>query len=185
MQQGKISEQVSQRYAEALKGLALTQPGLLEQLGGETAGILEALKANPDLSRFLASPLIPTGDKKKLLVGVFGGKVHAYLLSFLQLLVDRRRIAYLGKICEKYQDLLRGIQKTTLVEVISAVPITDDQKNALIQRVLQRTGAKQIEMRTSTDPTLLGGMILKIGDEVIDASLRGQLRKLTLQLTTS
>lgn len=88
-------------------------------------------------------------------------------------------------VCASYQRILRELQQTTLAEVISAVPISEEQASALIERIRRRTAAVRVELRRRVDPDLLGGMIIKIGDEVIDASLRGQLRKLTLQLTLS
>ncbi|MBW4699048.1 MAG: F0F1 ATP synthase subunit delta [Aphanocapsa lilacina HA4352-LM1] len=185
MQQGKDSEQIAQRYAEALKELALSETGLLEQFGNDTDGILQVMEEFPDFERFLVVPVIAMVDKKRLLVEAFGGKVHPYMLNFLQLMVDRRRIALLRPVCASYQRILRELQQTTLAEVISAVPLSEEQASALIERIRRRTAAVRVELRRRVDPELLGGMIIKIGDEVIDASLRGQLRKLTLQLTLS
>ncbi len=182
--QGKVTEQIAQRYAEALKELALSQEGLLEDFGRGTQVVLDVLATTPELASFLATPVISMAAKKQLLVTAFGDKVHSYLLGFLQLLVDRRRIVSLEPICKQYQILLRKQQETTLAEVVSAVPLSDAQVSALTDRIRQRTGAKQIDLRRQVEPELLGGMIIKIGDEVIDASLRGQLRKLTLQLTS-
>ncbi|MBC8123656.1 MAG: F0F1 ATP synthase subunit delta [Gemmatimonadaceae bacterium] len=181
----KVNEQIVQRYAEALKDLGLSQPGLLDKLGEETEVVLKVLDDNPNLEKLLGTPLIDMAAKKKFLVTIFGGRTHPYLLSFMQLLIDRRRGGYLRSICRKYQILLRELQKTTLAEVITAFPLTPEQVEALKQRILSRTRAQRVELRTQLNPDLLGGMIIKLGDEIIDASLRGQLRKLGLQLTAS
>jgi F-type H+-transporting ATPase subunit delta len=185
MQQGKYNEVIAQRYAEALMDLAKGEPGLVDRLGGETAAVLEIYRQVPDIARLLATPLISAERKQQLLADTFGGRVHPYMLNFMRLLVQRRRIVYLPAICEQYQILLRALQQTVLVEVTTAVPLGDAQADALVERVKARTGAQRVELRRRVEPDILGGMILKIGDEVIDSSLRGQLRKLTFQLTAS
>ncbi|AGY58478.1 ATP synthase F1 subunit delta [Gloeobacter kilaueensis] len=181
----KDSEQIALRYAEALKDLGLSEEGLLDEFGRTTEALLEVLDANPELERLLATPLVSLADKKRVLAQIFEGKVHPYVLNFLQLLVDRRRIGFLRPICNQFQILLRKLQQVTLAEVISAVPLSQEQQEALLARIQTRTSARRVELRTRINPELLGGMIIKIGDEIIDASLRGQLRKLTLQLTLS
>lgn len=183
--QGKLSEVIAQRYAEALKDLAVSEEGLLERLGAETADVIQIYRDTPDLGRLLATPIVPGARKEEVLASIFGGRVHPYFLNFMKLLVRRRRIGYLASICEQFQVLLRELQQTVLVEVTTAVLLEEAQAEALVQRILTRTGAKRADLRRKIDPEILGGMILKIGDEVIDSSLRGQLRKLTFQLTAS
>jgi F-type H+-transporting ATPase subunit delta len=77
---------------------------------------------------------------------------------------------------------LRQIQNTVLAEVTSAVELSDEQRDSIRQRVLAMTGASQVEFETRIDPDLIGGVIIKVGSQVIDASLRSQLRRITLRL---
>ena len=135
------------------------------------------------LFRSLQSPVLKAEVKKSALVAAFKDKVHPFTLNFLQILVDRRRIFYMDAILQRYLDLLREYRKITLAEVTSAAALTPAQEQSIRERVIKMTGSSNVELNIKVDPRLLGGMIVRVGDKVIDASLKGQLRKLALQLT--
>jgi F-type H+-transporting ATPase subunit delta len=88
-------------------------------------------------------------------------------------------------VCEQYQALLRELRQTVLAEVTSAVELTDAQKDSVRQRVRDMVSAQQVELETHVNSELIGGVIIKVGSQVIDASLRGQLRRLGLLLSSS
>ena len=98
--------------------------------------------------------------------------------------MDRGRISLLARICAQYQELLRQLNQAVLAEVTSAVDLSDQQKEEIRQKVLAMTGARQVEISTSIDSELIGGVVIKIGSQVIDASLRGQLRRISLLLNS-
>jgi F-type H+-transporting ATPase subunit delta len=98
--------------------------------------------------------------------------------------VDHRRIIFLEDICRKYLVLLRELKQAVLAEVTSVVELTDEQKQAIRERVKQVTGAHEVDLETRLDPSLLGGVLIQVGSQVYDLSLRGQLRRLSLQLNT-
>jgi F-type H+-transporting ATPase subunit delta len=75
----------------------------------------------------------------------------------------------------RYQALLRELNQAVLAEVTAAVELTADQQNALRDRVLAMTGARQVDLAITVDADLLGGVIIKVGSQIVDASLRGQL----------
>jgi F-type H+-transporting ATPase subunit delta len=99
--------------------------------------------------------------------------------------VDRRRILFLGDICRQYQALLRELKQAVLAQVISTVELNDDQKQAVRQKVLSMTNAQDVDIETQIDADLLGGVIIKVGSQVVDASLRGQLRRIGVSLSRS
>jgi len=101
------------------------------------------------------------------------------------LLVDRRRIIFLEGICQQYLKLLRQLRQAVLAEVTSTVELNEDQKNAIRDKVRAITNANSVDIETKIDPELIGGVIIKVGSQVIDASLRGQLRRIALRLTSS
>jgi F-type H+-transporting ATPase subunit delta len=72
-----------------------------------------------------------------------------------------------------------------LAEVVSAVPLSEAQASAVKQKVIAMTNAREVELETRIDPDIIGGVIIKVGSQVIDASLRGQLRRLSLRLTSA
>ncbi|MEO0490880.1 MAG: ATP synthase F1 subunit delta, partial [Cyanobacteria bacterium J06659_2] len=87
-------------------------------------------------------------------------------------------------IFNQYQILLRELKGVVLAEVVSAVGLSEDQANLVRQRVLEMTGASGVELESTVDSDLLGGVIIKVGSQVIDASLRSQIRRLSLQLSS-
>jgi F-type H+-transporting ATPase subunit delta len=182
MTSSAIVEQVVDPYAEALISLGSGQ-GLLDTFAADIRFVAAALQATPELSQFLANPVIKTEAKKSLLQQVFADQIHPLLLNTLKLLADRRRIIFLGAVCQRFLELQRKLQNIALAEVTAAVALTEAQQQSIRERVIDFTQASSVELQTSEDPALIGGVIIKVGSQVIDLSLRGQLRRLTLQLT--
>ena len=140
---------------------------------------------NQDLQNFIANPFIKGENKKALIKQILGESSNAYLRNFLLLLVDKRRIVFLEPVLQQYLALLRQLNQTVLAEVTSAVPLSEAQRQAVVEKVLAITRANQVELETKIDSELIGGVIIKVGSQVIDASLRGQLRRLSLRLTSN
>jgi F-type H+-transporting ATPase subunit delta len=178
----KLSEQVSERFAGAFLDLGKEQ-NLVDPFGDDATLILAVLEKTPEFMGFLKSPVVKAAVKKSALDSALKDKVHPFTLNFLQILVDRRRIFYMDAILQRYLDLLRTYRNITLAEVTSATTLTPQQEQTLRERVSKMSGSSKVELNIKVDPRLLGGMIVKVGDKVIDASLKGQLRKLALQLT--
>jgi F-type H+-transporting ATPase subunit delta len=85
-------------------------------------------------------------------------------------------------VLQRYQELLRQLRGTVLAEVTSAIDLSESQQDQIRQKVVAMTGAEQVDLAVSIEPDLLGGVIIKVGSQVVDASLRGQLRRLSMQL---
>ena len=181
MNDSVITSEISAPYAQALMSLAKTE-NLSDRFGEDASGILNLLKESPDLDQFLASPVIDLAAKKAVLQQILGDQVHPHVRNFLLLIVDHRRVSFLGGILKQYQALLRELNQTALAEVISAVALNEGQQQTVRDRVIALTGARQVDLETTIDPDLIGGVIIKVGSQIIDASLRGQLRRISLKL---
>jgi F-type H+-transporting ATPase subunit delta len=181
MKTGLMAAEISEPYAQAIMSLAQSN-NLVDQIGEDMAGILGLLKDSPEFLACVESPLVGVEAKKAVLNQAFGSQVHPFTLKFLLVLVDRGRITFLENICQQFRVLLRQLQKTVLAEVTSAVEISDEQRESIRHQVLAMTQATQVEFETRIDPDLIGGVIIKVGSQVIDASLRSQLRRITMRL---
>jgi F-type H+-transporting ATPase subunit delta len=179
-----LSAEILEPYAEALMSVAQSND-MTQQLGDDVAALLGLLKESSELQQFLGNPVIKSEDKKAVLQQVVGEQVHPYLMNFLKLLVDRGRIIFLEGICKQYRALLRELNQTVLAEVSSAVELTDEQKQTVREKVMAMTNAQQVELDTQIDPELIGGVIIKVGSQVVDASLRGQLRRIGMRLSSA
>jgi F-type H+-transporting ATPase subunit delta len=184
MKDSSLTAKIAEPYGQALMSLAQTH-NLTDRFRDDVAGLLTLMQESEELGTFLSSPVFKPDQKKAVLQRLLGEQIHPYMLSFLKLLVDHRRIPMLADICKQYQTLLRRLNQAVLAEVSSTMDLTDEQKQAVRDKVMAMTGARQVDLETRIDPELIGGVIIKVGSQVIDASLRGQLRRISLRLSGS
>lgn len=179
----KVNTQVLQPYASALMSLAKSND-LSEQFGNDIRSLLSLLESSEDLRQFLANPLIKPDAKKAVIKQIAGEEMNPLMRSFLSLLIDKGRILFLEGIGKQYLTQLRALNQTVLAEVTSAVPLSDAQQQTVREKVQAMTSARQVEIETKIDTDLIGGVVIKVGSQVIDASLRGQLRRLGIRLAS-
>lgn len=184
MKSNVATTEIAQPYAQALMSVAQAN-NLIEEFGQDIRSLLSLLSASEQLRNFLNIPFIEPEDKKAVLKRILGEGANIYLRNFLMLLVDKRRIFLLEEICQQYLALWRQIKQIVLAEVISAVPLSEAQQQAVKEKVIAMTNAREVELDTKIDRDIIGGVIIKVGSQVIDASLRGQLRRLSLRLTSA
>ncbi|MEM7757952.1 MAG: ATP synthase F1 subunit delta [Cyanobacteria bacterium P01_G01_bin.67] len=176
-----ISSEVGEPYAQALMSLA-QQNNLTNQFGETFRSLSSLLSESREFKDFVLNPVIKGEDKKAILKRVMGDDANPYLINFMMLLVDKRRIVFLEPIVEQYLNLLRKLNQTVLAEVTSATELNESQRQNLVERVKAIAEARDVELKTSVDPDLIGGVIIKVGSKVIDASIRGQLRRISISL---
>ena len=175
-----VSSEISEPYAQALMSLA-QQNDLADQFGDTFRDLDALLSESQEFKDFVLNPVIKNEDKKAVLKQVMGD-ANPYLTNFIMLLIDKRRIIFLESIVEQYLSLLRKRNQIVLAEVTSAQELNDEQKGKIVERVKGIVEARDVELKTKVDPSLIGGVIIKVGSKVIDASLRGQLRRISVSL---
>lgn len=178
-----VSTEVLQPYASALMSLAQSN-NLSEKFGEDIRSLLSLLEGSEELRQFLGNPLVKPDAKKAVIQQIAGEEMSPLMHSFLKLLVDKGRILFLEGIGKQYLARLRELNQTVLAEVTSAVPLSDAQQQTVREKVQAMTSASQVEIETKIDADLIGGVVIKVGSQVIDASLRGQLRRLGLRLNS-
>lgn len=181
MKSSFLNAEIVEPYAEALMSLAQSN-NLTDRFGEDVRSLVELLEESQQLQVFLGNPIITTEDKKTVLRKIGGGGTHPYLRNFLMLLADKKRLIFLEGIFQQYLALLRELNQTALAEVTSATELTEAQRQSISDKVKAMTNAQSVEIKTSIDPDLIGGVIIKVGSQVLDASLRGQLRRLGMNL---
>lgn len=184
MKSSSVSQAVVAPYAEALMSLAQEQNNL-DAIASDVRLIGSTLADSAELTQLFASPLVGENVKKGVIEGVFGSQVNAISKSFLLLLVDRKRIAFLGEIVSEFKALLRVINQVALAEVTSALQLSRAQEDTICDRVKSMTKSKSVELAVTINPDLIGGVIIKVGSQVVDASIRGQLRRLKSSLAAA
>lgn len=171
---------VARRYAVALCEIA-EERGLLERVEQELGSVVAALQQDPKLRQLLLHQSIEPAAKKQLLAEALGGAVHELTRNFLDLLVEKRRENLLPDIYRAYVRCANEARGVLEVEVRSAVPLTAEQVDEVVQAVQASTG-KTIKASAAVDPSLLGGLVVRIGDLVIDGSIATRLRNLKQRL---
>jgi len=171
---------VSKEYAKALFLLARREDKP-DEIGQELDCFNQLVESNKPIKNFLLAPQLSTETKVKALKRALSGRVSQELLKFLLVLVDKRRQDYLAGICASYHDELNKFYKQVEVSVESAVDLTEQEKNELVTRLSEHL-KKKVVARVKVNPSLLGGLICRIGDVVYDGSLRRRAQRLSMQM---
>jgi len=171
-----LNKAVARRYAAAFFSLAL-EKGLVDSLERELAEVVKTVDENPDLQRFLDNPMVVVAEKKKVVDEVFGGRLSNLTLDFLKVVLDKRREAYLKDIYNEFVKRANEARNLVDVEVTSAKELSQADLTALEARLVKMTG-KQVRLTTKVDPALIGGLVVRIGDRVIDGSVTKRLELL-------
>jgi|SRR5690554_212751 len=166
-----IRNEVAKKYSQAIFELAKDKNCLLE-LRDQLKQVIETLKEKPELKNTIFHPRVPDPDKKEVLNGVFGDSLSSILYNFLYLLLDKRRLNYLSFIYDYYTKLVYREEDILEVEVISAVSLVPELKGKLNKRLEKLFSNRQILIKEQTDSGIIGGLVIKIGDNVIDGSIR-------------
>lgn len=165
---------VARRYAKALI-LIGQEDGNAEKYNTELGAVVELFNAQEGLEKALTNPLYNKNDRKKVLQAVLNATdLSAIMKSFLVLLFDKKRIGFIREIAKYYNDLadeLKGVVKATIV---SATQLSQEAVDKIKGALSKKTG-KNIVLNVEQDPSLIGGVVTKIGDLVLDGSVKTQL----------
>ncbi|GAA4762475.1 F0F1 ATP synthase subunit delta [Stakelama sediminis] len=172
-----IQASLSGRYAFALFELA-AETKTIEAVEASLAKVREALAESHEFARLTTSPLIGRTEAAKAVTAAADSMgLDKTTHNFLGVLAENRRLSHLPAIIRAYRKLAAAHRGETTAEVTSAHPLTDDQVDALKQQLRQRIG-RDVNVDLSVDPALLGGLIVKIGSQMIDSSIKTRLNTL-------
>jgi len=171
----------ARRYAEAAFEVA-QRDGTVEAWRAELddAG---TIAADETVGRSLANPAVALETREAMAESVFGKVVSAPVLNLIRLMLRRGRIGQLPRVAAEFRRLDNARLGVTLATATSAAPLSQDEVGALTARLEQMTGGR-VEVDLRTDPSLLGGLVVRIGDRLIDGSVRGRLERLRNQLVS-
>jgi len=176
------AEIIARNYAETLLALAERQgPAALDEFGRAIDDLAGQLTADPRTRQFLETPRVRPEQKKEALRQSLAGRAPELFVRFVMVLVDKRRQSLLPEIAQAYRDLVDQRMGRARVEVtISHAP--DAALQGEIQRALEAQLGRTVVATYRVDPDLLGGMVLRLGDEVLDGSVRSRAAGLRRRL---
>lgn len=176
-----MASTVARRYAQAIFELAREQQTF--ESWDRDLSILNALMTDPVTRAYLESPKQSIADKRSMLDRALeSSSPEAKRLATM--LLERHRLSSVPEIVERFQALLLEERGIVIADVTTAVPL-DAEAETMIQRQLSKVIGKDVEIRPKVDPAIIGGMVARIGDNLIDGSVSNQLRRLHERLTTS
>lgn len=172
---------VARRYAQAVFELARDSKSFEDW--ERDLGVLNAIMTDPVTSTYLQSPKTAYADKRALLDKAME-KAQPEAQRLTGMLLERRRLSSVPEIFEHYQSLVLDEKGIVIADVTTAVPL-EAGGEAMIGKQLSELVGKNVEVRTHVDPAIIGGMVARIGDNLIDGSVSNQLRRLHERLITS
>lgn len=182
-----MAKLVSKTYGEALFETAMESKSAegsskAQELMEEICQISEILKQNPDFDKLMKHPGIPKQEKLQVLEQTFKGRISDELLGFLEVIINKERYGSLPSIFQYFIDKVKEEQKIGVAYVTTAVELSDGQKAQIEAKLLETTSYLKMETHYSVDTSLIGGMVIRINDRVVDSSIRTKISDLTKQL---
>lgn len=173
-------ETIASRYAKALLELAIENNKVIDYQS-QMKYVYSVIKDNPDLVEFLKCYTIDDNEKKNLIKKIFNDDIYVEILHFIYLLIDKKRINYLVRICQEfnsecneYRDILEGI-------VYSVEELSEDKISKLEENITLKMN-KKVELTNVIDPSIIGGIKIVVNDTVFDNSIANRLQSLKQEL---
>jgi len=180
MAAGAYTNPVAKVYAEALLEAAGDRR---DALGASLDTSLQALASAPELRVFLETPALEAAKKKSALEKL-RGPMDDLLVNFLCVVVDKQRVDLLGEMAAAYRDLADRAANRARAQLTLGMPIDDDQRDH-IARILTQRLQREIVLESTVDPRLIAGLVVQVGDRVLEASVHGWLEQLRKELVRS
>lgn len=177
-----MAKLVSKTYGEALFEVAVEE-GTVDSLMEEVEAVLAIFRANEEYVKLLNHPKIPVEEKISLLEAAFKDKASNQLVGLLTTTVEKGRFAEVEDILEYFETQVLEYKKIGIAYVTSAVALNDAEKANVEKRLLETTSYETVRIQYNVDASLIGGIVIKIGDRVVDSSIRTKLNNMAKELS--
>jgi F-type H+-transporting ATPase subunit delta len=173
-----MAKLVAGTYGDALFELAMEE-NRTDSLMQEILMLQTVLEENKDFEKILMHPEIPKEEKLQVIETVFKGRISDALTGFLKVVVTKERYKDLPDIFAYFIARVKEYKKIGVAQVTSAVPLGEDQKKRIEQKLLETTPYETMEIEYKVDESKIGGLMIRIGDRVVDSTIRSKLAHLT------
>ena len=176
-----MAKLIGTTYGEALFELAVEE-GKEDEFLDEIIQLQKLLDENPDFGKLMNHPKILKEDKLNVLKEVFEGRISRELLGFLHVIISKDRYGDIDSILNYFIDEIKNLKGIGIAYVTTAIDLSEVKKKEVEERLLATTSFKKMEMHYQVDADLIGGMVIRIGDRVVDSSVRNKLSELQREL---
>jgi F-type H+-transporting ATPase subunit delta len=170
-------------YADALFQLSVEE-NLLEVVQQDLKSCADILKGEPEFLTILSSPIISNGEKISMLQAVFDGNCNELVYNFMCLLVEKGRFNLILEVQSNFSQQYNESKNLLEAEVITSIPLTEELRQKVIAKLTKLTG-KHVTIVETVDKSILGGIVIKYGNTVIDDSVKARFKELSKQLHTN
>lgn len=176
-----MAKLVSKTYGDALFETAL-ESGRIDDFSEEARGIVIVLEENQELSRLMNHPQIVKEEKLQLMENIFKGKVSDEMVGLMHMMITKDHFNEMRSVFLYFLDEVKEYKNIGTAYVTSAMELSEDQKKLVEERLLETTKYVSFEMHYDVDAALIGGMVIRIGDRVVDSSVKTKLYELSKEL---
>lgn len=176
-----MAKLISKTYGEALLEIAVEE-NKMDELFEEVQETAQILKENPKLHQLLMHPKISKEEKVSVMESIFKGRISDELTGFLVLVIQKERYGELNAILQYFIDKVKEAKGIGIAYVTTAMELKESQKKQIVDKLLETTGYQTMEMHYTVDDTVIGGMVIRIGDRVVDSTIKSKLELLKKQL---
>ena len=176
-----MAKLVSKTYGDALFELAIEE-NKIDELFEEVILLKSILKDNPDFSKLMNHPKIDKEEEKEVCKSVFKGRVSDEIMGFLEIIINNNRYSEVFSVLDYFVNRVKEYKRIGMAYVTTPLPLDDSQKASIEKKLLETTSYSSMEMNYSIDESLIGGMVIRIGDKVVDSSIKTKLNELTKEL---
>ena len=178
-----LTSKIAAPYARALFDFSVDK-NIMHQITADFQNLDIFLSETTELIEYLNNPVVNQEAKRDILAKTLKSQVNTETFKFLMVLVDRGRINLLRAVITNYLELVYETASIKMIEVVTAAPFNNSQKNALIQKLKEITNAREIRLVITVDSNLIGGFLIKTESKVIDFTIKNQLQRLAKHLDT-
>jgi len=178
------SPRIAARYAQSLIDLALEQ-GQLEAVHADMKWLQAVCQQNRDFVNMLRSPIIKADAKQKIVAAITDSNIGSLTTAFNKLVIAKGRENMLPEIATAFIEAYKQHKGIQTLKLTTAAPISEAMRRALVDQVKKSAGFNEVEVEERVDQTLIGGFVLQVGDQLVDASIAYDLKNIAKQFESN
>ena len=177
-----MAKLVSKTYGDALFELAL-ESGQMDSLFEEAKHLLEIIQTNEDLTKIMNHPKIVIEEKQKIIEDIFKDRASREMIGLMVMIIAKGHYNEIDSVLDYFITQVKEYKKIGTAYITSAMDLSLLQKDSIRRKLLETTDYVQFEFVYDVDPSLIGGIVIRIGDRVVDGSVKNKLSRLTSELS--
>ena len=176
-----MAKLVSKTYGDALFELAIEE-NRIDELFEEVISLKSVLEENPDFSKLMNHPKVDKEEKRAVCESIFKGRVSDDIMGFLEIIITNNRYSEIFGVLDYFIKQVKEFKRIGTAYITTPLPLDDNQKASVEKKLLETTSYSSMEMNYIIDESLIGGMVIRIGDKVVDSSIKTKLNDLSKEL---